>query len=213
MWWLLLFACRHTPPAPAPAATPATATPAPAATSPVLAAPDAPADPCGPGAQQVGYFNDTGEPICMKLPPPMPAFPTFPLNPPVATPAQGAAPSSDCARDPAREAPVRTGHLGSGSRYVELLNNGTVEIQARILGEDDAPVMPGTLRVPAGSKGRFMVEPGTYSLRYRLHPSCRVVRSEEPVALGARHAGVTIALTPIFVTGDDHEMRAVDEEL
>ncbi len=120
---------------------------------------------------------------------------------------------SGCSKDPKKEAPIRAGHLGSGSRYVRLKNNGNVTLQARILDAKLKPVMKGTLRIRSGSEGEFRVPPGTYYLRYRIKRNCQVIRSKKPVVIEEKHAGATIALKPIFVVGSSHKTKKVKEEL
>jgi hypothetical protein len=117
-----------------------------------------------------------------------------------------------CATDPSREAPVATGDLGTGSRTIELLNTGKVEIQARLLGGDALPAVQGTLRLPGQGRGVFHVPVGTYQLRLRDNLSCQVQRGT-PFTIGEEHAGVSIALTPIFAEGEHHGLRDVDEAL
>ncbi len=121
-------------------------------------------------------------------------------------------PTTPCTRDPQREAPIAHGDLGQGSRTVELLNSGTVEVQLRLLDGQDQPVVAGTLVVPGQGRGVFHVPPGTYHLRMRENETCQV-QEGTPFTIEEIHAGVTISLTPIFVLGDHHELRDVDQEL
>lgn len=117
-----------------------------------------------------------------------------------------------CTSNPAREAPVVLGSLGPGSRFIELLNNGGVELQARIVAPDGTPPMAGTIRVPAGGSGRFMVEQGTWHLRYRDQSSCAVFEGT-PIFIGSEHAGVQVSITAIFLQGEHHSAREVEQEL
>jgi hypothetical protein len=150
------------------------------------------------------------------------AAPTGPeprAGPPAVTPATTASGEPDagnvatrCTKDLKAEAPIVLDQLGSGSRFIELINNGDVEIQVRLLGEDERPALTGTMRIPPHAQGRFNIEPGTYLLRYRDQERCLVYRGSA-VGIGPGHAGVRIAIEAIFTSGEDHVTREVDEPL
>ena len=164
---------------------------------------------CSEGSVQVGGSLDGKTPLCMA----QDSYRSMMDKARKANAGQLDLEPSGCSKNPKKEAPVRAGYLGSGSRYVRLKNNGNVTLQARILDAKLEPVMKGTLRVLAGRDGEFRVPPGTYYLRYRVKENCQVIRSKNPVVIEKQHAGATIALKPIFVVGSKHRTKKVNEEL
>jgi len=148
--------------------------------------------------------------------PPAPAAPKLvnePSPPPRPEPEPTVDPPvHDCGQDPAEESPVVQGILGDGERIVRLLNNAQTAIQARLLREDKKPAVSGTLHVPAGEMGEFKVPEGVYMLRYRYGKTCEVRRGGKLLLQGS-HAGVEIAIKPLYKQGTKSNMKPVEEPL
>ena len=126
--------------------------------------------------------------------------------------AQEATPTPSCTQVPSREAPIAQGDLGHGSRMVELLNTSDVEVQVRLLDELDEQAVEGTLLIEPQGRGVFLIEPGSYRIRLRENATCQVFDGT-PFTINPEHAGVTIALSAIFMYGSHHELQDVDKEL
>lgn len=156
---------------------------------------------------------------CGAEPPPPAASPT-----PVAESPEPAAPEpvpdepppavdeSRCAQDLSKELPVSDGEIGDGRRLVRVINNGTVELRVRLVDTRGKPVLPGTLRVPAGETGTFKVAAGSYVVRYRVESTCHVFEGS-PVHLTGPRSGVEIGLKALFEEGTSHDVRRVDGDL
>jgi hypothetical protein len=102
--------------------------------------------------------------------------------------------------------------LGEGPRVVRVINNGEVELRARLVDGQGEPALPGTLRVPAGQKATFKVAPGRYRVRYRVESNCKVFEGSLVHLTGPR-AGVEIGLKALFEEGTSHNVRPVDGDL
>lgn len=149
------------------------------------------------------------EPAAAPAPPPPPA------PEPEPEPVDEGPPEIDqsrCAQDLERELPVAEGEIGSGPRVVRVINNGTVELRARLVGSDGQAVLDGTLRVPAGAAGTFKVGPGSYRVRYRVESNCHVFEGS-PVHLTGPRSGVEIGLKALFEEGSSHKVRRIDGDL
>lgn len=159
---------------------------------------------------------------CAGAPPPEPAPPPpAPPAPPAPEPVEVApapaepAPAPDqstCTADPSGEEPVETGELGQGDRIVRVLNNGGVELRARLVDRNHAPAIVGTLRIAAGETGTFRVPAGSYHVRYRIESNCQVWEGSAVHLTGPR-SGVEIGLKPLFEKGSSHQVRPVEEAL
>ena len=124
--------------------------------------------------------------------------PQPPPEPPGAEPSAATVPdpgetSQGCAKDPASETPVRRDRLGDGDRLIRVKNAAKEELQVRLLGGDDVPAMPGTLRIAPGATAEYRVPAGRYRLRYRVETTCAVLEGS-PIVLTGRRSGVEISL-------------------
>ena len=117
-----------------------------------------------------------------------------------------------CSETPEKEQPVRTDRLGDGPRMVRVSNQTGSEIQARLLDAKDQPVLPGTLRLAPGASGELRVPPGTYRLRYRLHPSCEVLRGST-IQLTGNRSEAMITLKARAKSASPDSVQRVREEL
>jgi hypothetical protein len=107
---------------------------------------------------------------------------------------------------------VRADRLGDGERVIHVVNQTGSELQARLLDAQDRPALDGTLRLAAGANGEFHVPPGTYRLRYRLQPSCEVLRGSE-IRLTGNRSEAQIALKARSKSGAPDTVKRVREEL
>jgi len=107
---------------------------------------------------------------------------------------------------------VRTDRLGDGPRIVHVLNQTGTELQARLLAENDQPAVAGTLRLAPRTTGEFHVAPGTYRLRYRLHPTCEVLRGST-IQLTGNRAEAQIVLKAHAKSASPDSVKRVREEL
>jgi hypothetical protein len=126
-------------------------------------------------------------------PTPGPPTETPSAEPSAATAAEPDATSQGCAKDPTSETPVRTDSLGEGDRLIRVKNAAKEELQVRLLGGDDHPAMPGTLRIAPGATAEYRVPAGKYRLRYRVETTCAVLEGS-PIVLTGRRSGVEISL-------------------
>lgn len=128
-----------------------------------------------------------------------------PHTPPVPSPAP-------CVGDEAAEAPLSTEGMGTGDRFVEVVNVSAEPIQLRLLDGSGQPALPGTLQIPPGQRGTFHVPLGSYRIRMRNNTSCQV-QLGTPFALEQGFKGMTLVVTPLLLGGTTSEFRNVDDPL